>query len=94
MKSENYVDEKIENETEFSPEKSSDVSGNDQIIVNITPDPVDLSGIESEISNLHYQQSEIVSTLSSLADRPSITPTMLYSLFFLSVVLIAYFSRK
>lgn len=94
MKSENYVDEKIENETEVSPSKSNDVSGNDQIIVNVTPDPVDLSSIESEIGNLHYQQAEIASTLSSLADRPSVTPTMLYSLFFLSVVLIAYFSRK
>lgn len=94
MKSENFVDAKIENETEFSSQKSSDVSGNDQIIVNVTPDPVDLSGIESEIGNLHYQQAEIASTLSSLADRPYITPTLLYSLFFLSVVLIAYFSRK
>lgn len=94
MKSSEIQNEKIVNESEPVPTKSSDVSGNDQIIVNVTSDPVDLSGIESEIGNLHYQQAEIASTLSSLADRPSITPTMLYSLFFLSVVLIAYFSRK
>ena len=94
MKSSEIQNEKIVNESESVPNKSGDVSGNDQIIVNVTQDPTDLSEVISAIEDVHYQNTEMISILQSVADRPSVTPTILYSLFFLSIVLIAYFSKK
>lgn len=87
-------DHKIENETPAAEPKASDVSGNDQIIVNVSSDPVDLSGIESAIEEVHYQNAEIITTLQSLAEKPTVTPTILYSVLIIGIVMFAFFSRK
>lgn len=85
---------KIINESPEEGEKL-DQSENPVIlrIENQTSD-IDLSEVLSGIDDIHYTNAEILSTLQDIADRPSVTPTIAYSLFFIAIVAYAFLSKK
>lgn len=80
----------------MNEEQIIDVSGNDSqvneapIVVYAEPD---FSGIESEISDLHYQQSEIIEILQEYQEAPRVTPTILFSVTFVFITFLFLFRR-